>query len=259
MNITFLIGNGFDLNLGLETTYGSFIKHYQTVGVDFMSPLYYFKERINMEEKRWSNAELAFGQDTSNFKGKNAAYDFCDCHDDFCEELAKYLKSKQEKVLKSHKLSTIVKSFYASLSNYQKGLSEVQTTALSSDVNEISGGYNYSFIVFNYTEIIDAFYEKLLKENLSLGKRIYKNNSYTNSIKDIIHVHGTVNQNMILGVNDVSQISEPQIFDNQPAELFDSLIKVNTNKMNEALTDEKTLKILNASDLIYIWNVNRRY
>ena len=29
MNITFLIGNGFDRNLGLETTYSDFVKEYK--------------------------------------------------------------------------------------------------------------------------------------------------------------------------------------------------------------------------------------
>ncbi|MBQ4340212.1 MAG: tryptophan synthase subunit beta, partial [Firmicutes bacterium] len=28
MNITFLIGNGFDLNIGLATTYSAFLKEY---------------------------------------------------------------------------------------------------------------------------------------------------------------------------------------------------------------------------------------
>ena len=29
MNITFLIGNGFDLNLGLATAYSDFVKYYK--------------------------------------------------------------------------------------------------------------------------------------------------------------------------------------------------------------------------------------
>lgn len=256
MNITFLIGNGFDLNLGLETTYNNFIKHYQTINATFMSPLYYFKNRINEDEKLWANAELAFGQDTFNFEGENAANDFCDCHDDFCEELADYLKTQQDKVLKSHRFSEFIKLFYKSLPNYRRGLSEVQTSAINKDINEISGGFNYSFIIFNYTEIVDAFFENFSKESISLGTRHYKNTSYANSIKDIIHVHGTVNKDMILGVNDISQISNPKIFDNQPPELLNSLIKINTNRMNEAMIDEKTLKILNTSDLIYIYGMS---
>ena len=31
MNITFLIGNGFDRNLGLNTTYSDFTKHYKSI------------------------------------------------------------------------------------------------------------------------------------------------------------------------------------------------------------------------------------
>ena len=34
MNITFLIGNGFDLNLGLKTTYHNFLDYYYLKIID---------------------------------------------------------------------------------------------------------------------------------------------------------------------------------------------------------------------------------
>ena len=70
MNITFLIGNGFDLNLGLETSYNSFIKKY-TKGIknakDTDDILYYFKKKISKDIGLWSSAEEAIGKITKTF------------------------------------------------------------------------------------------------------------------------------------------------------------------------------------------------
>ncbi|MBQ0033198.1 MAG: hypothetical protein KBT68_10415 [bacterium] len=69
MNVTYIIGNGFDLALGLRTDYPSFIKHY----VDAMpqrvqkgevrpdSPLLKLCEKAKDDPKTWADAERAFG------------------------------------------------------------------------------------------------------------------------------------------------------------------------------------------------------
>ena len=53
MNITFLIGNGFDLNLGLKTTYSDFLKEYTSV-IDEKDPLKSFKKYILKDFDKWS-------------------------------------------------------------------------------------------------------------------------------------------------------------------------------------------------------------
>ena len=59
MKITYLIGNGFDLGIGLSTGYQSFITWYlnqpsENKEVDWL------KGRINKSLEQWSDAELAF-------------------------------------------------------------------------------------------------------------------------------------------------------------------------------------------------------
>ena len=66
MNITFLIGNGFDLNLGLNTGYKDFLKEY----VRIKSNVYYldkFKEDILENFDTWASAEEAFGKYTGEY------------------------------------------------------------------------------------------------------------------------------------------------------------------------------------------------
>lgn len=90
MNITFLIGNGFDRNLGLKTTYSDFVGVYKKTDAKTQN-LKDFREYINDNEDLWSAAEVEMGSNTANFEeGYGAA--FYECHKDFCEMLAAYLK-----------------------------------------------------------------------------------------------------------------------------------------------------------------------
>ena len=74
MNITFLIGNGFDLNVGLATTYSAFLEEYAKPSDKDSDLLKYFKQKILKDAKMWSNAELAFGAATEQFISHNESY-----------------------------------------------------------------------------------------------------------------------------------------------------------------------------------------
>ena len=94
MTISFLIGNGFDVNLGLNTTFSSFLDCYTKENANDTEMIERFKKSILKDKKRWSDAEIAFGEYTEIFKreGKSAD-DYYECYDDFCEHLANYLLS----------------------------------------------------------------------------------------------------------------------------------------------------------------------
>ena len=96
MNITFLIGNGFDRNLGLDTNYSDFIKVYKKSDVNTQI-LKDFRTFIDENQELWSSAELAFGIYTREFaSGKGAQ--FSECQDDFCQCLANYLKEQELRI-----------------------------------------------------------------------------------------------------------------------------------------------------------------
>ena len=95
MNITFLIGNGFDLNLGLATAYSDFVKYYKETDAE-KNVLIKFRQDISDNEAHWSAAEIEMGRYTGTFKtGQGEA--FSECHTDFCKHLAAYLKQQQDR------------------------------------------------------------------------------------------------------------------------------------------------------------------
>lgn len=82
MNITFLIGNGFDVNLGLKTRYVDFYKYYVNQdNPDALDAVKRFKSEINdfiKEETKkqdeatidWRDLEVALGKWTPNLKAE---------------------------------------------------------------------------------------------------------------------------------------------------------------------------------------------
>lgn len=67
--IAFLIGNGFDLNIGLATRYDQFCKHYlKEHSEDFLA------KSMKTDMKLWSDLELALGKVTEQVQ---AGYENC--------------------------------------------------------------------------------------------------------------------------------------------------------------------------------------
>lgn len=252
MQITFFIGNGFDLNLGLKTSFSDFLESYREPQPGDSEDIRRFKNEILTDELLWSNAELAFGRYTEKCQSLGISSDtFCDLKEHFCDKLAEYLEAQESLV----DASEIAHGFGESLKRITSGLSTIQREQLQSVIEKHDSGFIYNFIVFNYTEIIDRILSAGCRNKLDLGTRRPKNTNHGNTIGKTIHVHGTTKQDMVLGVNDISQIASPELFDGAPPENIASLIKIETNHLFEERADERTLDLLNKSHLVYVYGM----
>lgn len=261
MQITFLIGNGFDLNLGLKTRYKDFLEFYpSTEPLDYVNKnaIDRFKKDIQKDIETWADAEKAFGFYTEKmYNDGYTANDFCDCHEDFCKKLADYLSEEQKKIDFSNDEDQIPNIFAEAIAfdNLKKHFRMEQREQLEKASNNFKDGFHYNFIVFNYTNTVDKCFE-LARKKANLGRRKYGRETFINGFGQLIHVHGTVNRNMVLGVNDLSQIKAPELFQGTPEENINQIIKRNTNEMYEEHTDSQVLELLNKSNLIYIYGMS---
>lgn len=257
MNITFLIGNGFDLNIGLRTTYNAFLKSYIDVSETDDDLLSYFKTSILKDAKKWSNAEMAFGAATKQFKADGyTAEDFCVCHENFCVKLAEYLLKEEQRLDYSTLNTVICKAFANSILHYKKGFRTAESEVIINAEKSFGGGYTFNFISFNYTSVLDSCLTAVRSKVGSLGRRTASNGTLDNQIGKVLHVHGTVHKDMVLGVNDISQIMEPTLFDGFDEEYINEMIKQKTNEINEENSDQKAFELLRSSDLIYIYGMS---
>ena len=254
MNITFLIGNGFDRNLGLATTYAEFVKEYKALKPPTKT-IEDFRNHIKDNEELWSSAEVALGQYTAQLEsGQGEA--FSECHTDICEELAKYLKDQQKRVVYGV-IPEKAKEALASLNTILQPF----PTQENSTLNEVFAKHNnenrnFNFIIFNYTDTLDKLLEITQKQPDVLGAHKYSGQTLKHAVGRVCHVHGTVDGEMVFGVNDDSQISNNEVFECEDGDLYKNLlIKQHANATYLENTDAKAAKILSDSHLIYIYGM----
>lgn len=254
MHITFLIGNGFDRNLGLNTAYSDFVKVYKELKSK-SEHITKFREHIKENEELWSKAEEALGKYTRQLeKGQGAV--FSECQEDFCINLAQYLIEQERRIAYTESKEAIQKTF-----KQFARLSEPLSTVERSKINEVyqkrSGeDFIFDFINFNYTRTLDQCLQIVNESPGLLGAHSNSGVQHKHSVGKICHVHGTVEGQMVFGVNDDSQIDKPEVFEGSDGELSKALlIKKEANASYRENTDAKAAQILNASSIIYIYGM----
>lgn len=195
MNVTFLIGNGFDLACGLKSSYPDVYEEYikqpsQSQVVEK------FKEDLvanKTKEKwgNWSDFEMGMAEYAKNFINEK---ELIECVSDFKAFLEKHLAQEEKKFLTEYEI--IEKHYGQSLQKYiQNGVYDFHkgiTKKIEREIEDLGNGtiWNYSFINFNYTGVL----KKVISEHIFTSKRIF-------------NIHGElVNHDVILGVDNVEQI-----------------------------------------------------
>lgn len=255
MNITFMIGNGFDRNLGLKTTYSDFIQWYKETPAK-TETLKEFREYINDNEELWSAAEEELGRYTAKFDaGAGAA--FYECHKDICEHLSAYLIGQQSRIEYSA-ITGEIESAFSQLNAISSPFHTQEKAVLDTIyTNHISEEYNFNFITYNYTDTLDQCLKVVRKKQGLLGTHTYNGYSRKHTVGTIHHVHGTVNAQMVFGVNDKSQIAKPEIFDCEYGDLYEELlIKQQANHGYQENADGKAKKLLETSNILYIYGMS---
>lgn len=198
MNITFLIGNGFDLRLGMNTRYTDmypdyFSKHASDMVIrDFKSVL---QQAAPNGYKTWGDFEMSMAQHAVHFKSES---ELIACVRDFKEHMGSHLTKEENAFLEYSKERTghvaCAKELEHSLRSFHKGQTPNVINAIEAlgDI-EIA---KVKFITFNYTSILDQI--------ITYHASYYKNMD----IEKPIHVHGSLNTDVVLGIDNVGQFSK---------------------------------------------------
>ncbi|MDR2809650.1 MAG: bacteriophage abortive infection AbiH family protein [Tannerellaceae bacterium] len=257
MNVLYIIGNGFDLNIGLKTSYKDFYEYFkeQSNKNGFYDGI---NESIKGRIKRWiedvektpfdtwADLESALGEYTDKF---NSAKEFEDFYYKISDGLSKYIRLEEERLISSDKEKLKLSKDFIHPWEY---LSNEDKNSISS---YLAGKSNEEWIVniinFNYSQTI----EKLL--NFTADKMMLLGNNSINSknvnLSTIVHIHGVAveNSTILLGVNDISQIKNESFKTNE--DLLDVIIKPKTNKGGGTGINETCTTFFNTANLICIF------
>jgi len=194
-NLTLIIGNGLDLSLGLETSYGSFYEYVKSKKLHPNNKIY---NVINEDEIHWwVDFELGLGRYTNKIEliPENERNDWSEDLNDQLNEVNKdlklYIKDQNKKVAgKVEGINFTVESAYSGLVSGQ--YAKVQ------NVLGVSGYIEVKSITLNYTDALEQIFKDTKRPSTS-------RNFYTP--QEPHHLHGSVHRTISLGVNDESQLS----------------------------------------------------
>lgn len=252
MNIVYLIGNGFDLNLKLKTSYKDFYKWYgnQPIADDDVLSFIKFVDKKSLADDRWSDMEYALGQYTVEFKSEDCVEEATTFHDKLIEAVSTFIKAQES--LLSVKDDTVTKfSGYLSFPDRDNRLLPAELRKIDEYRSNWSNtNWKVNIISFNYTSVI----EKLIQYE-GVSKRIGTayNGKISINLSDIEHIHGYVEDRLVLGVNDETQIANQSL---HKTEAMDWYVKSKSNDTCGLEHEHKCKEWINTASLICVFGLS---
>ena len=249
MNITFLMGNGFDIGIGMPTQYEDFYKEYckeqKTDNDNIRAFKQMLKKRNQDEVKRiidWADFEKAFGEHSaaSELEGKAA---YLERFEHFIESFNTYLE-RIEAALDYSDMDSIAKTMDSAMKSFYR-IRKGDRTSIANFMNQFSASRTYNFVTFNYTRTVDKCVDAL-REHIKTDS--------TRKIGSVTHIHGFVDENMIVGVNDATQIINEQ-FAKDP-DIVRELVKPQQNENSRTAYEDAMISAINNSSIICTYGMS---
>ena len=258
MNVLYFIGNGFDLNVGLKTRFKDVLSLYIKESTNDVV-IKTFKKNIELKSNTWAAFEEEMGRYTNTIQKKETPIetflDYSTCILDFKKFLKSFLEKEKSKI-KYDDTQNIAKTFKNALFNFTEFLN-CDPKVIMDEINK--GIIKFSYINFNYTSVFDNCLNILKKSNIfQLEKRIESGPfkgiiTGHNDLGRVIHIHGTLDSNLILGVNDLKQIKNT---DFHSLEKIHTYIKPNVNDALENHRNTDAMKLLKDADIYCIFGMS---
>lgn len=242
MNILYIIGNGFDLAQGMKTRYADFYPYYLKCD----SPndaVKLLKKEIKENIGDWSDMELALGAFTQKVGSES---DLADLYFDLSDRLSEYLQTevKRRAIERNNMILGDLYRPYLHLEPLDQRLylEHCRPYLAKNEKNVL-----IDVVTLNYTDTI----EKMVGYPISVASDI---SGVKYRLRSICHLHGTLGDTILIGVNDEQQISNEAYRKNQAVR--DYIIKP------EAITSMRSDKQLLCSgyideaDIIVLYGVS---
>lgn len=242
MQILYIIGNGFDLNIGLKTSYKYFFDYYKSKESPNKN-VEKLKKNISENFNSWSDLELALGGYTNELK---TLEEFDQVFEDIGENLAEYLKLEEDKFEESE---IDRERFFKYLVRPEDELRQIDKNRITEYKRKfLNHHWGLDIFTFNYTTVL----EKIIgegKKNIKIGNHL--NNKADVTLRGIEHIHGFTDDRMVLGVNDKSQIKNKAFKENQ--DVLEAMVKSECNLAYGHTIDELFKKKIRAASMICVF------
>lgn len=260
MNVVYMIGNGFDIACGLDTSAASIIEQYKTqlkkeLEDDHLADsdhLQLLADSISNNQASWSDFEMKLGEVTSLFElAENPIESFEAGFAHFRSFLIQHLVAQQSRIDGLDFTENAVRGFQdKALNFFRDELRPNQRRILDAFIQSCRNtDWNVDFIVFNYTLLIDMIVDRVDDNRI---KRNVGYSTYGRYLRSPLHIHGTLidDYGIVVGVDNEAQIKSKVL--RNDSSLTDSLVKTNLNEYMDLGRDEAAMQLINRANLIII-------
>lgn len=191
--VTFIIGNGFDIGLGMKTRYSDIYDGYVKTP-PASSVIQKFKEDLSQRTlyDKWSDFEMGMAEYAKTLASED---ELVECVRDFKGYMVQHLRAEnqrltdliRDKVYAEHLVQELDRSF----DRFHESFAPNITTLLG---QLIGGSFpEHNVITFNYTSVLEELYAiKAWKQKITE--------------KAPLHIHGSLDRDVVLGVDNLDQL-----------------------------------------------------
>ena len=267
VKVTYLLGNGFDIGLGLKTRYNDFLKTF-VVSKSDDSPVVarfrqFIKEDLSKDSMSWSDAEKRFGAlPFSNFaKESNIPLSEVLIKLDSCfqSELADYLRSEEFKFIipdgRRENCRKKMMGYFLHLLNH--------TIGVGGGIDDGTDVVEFNFITLNYTRSLNQFLGMKQGEEWSIKlrdddemSRMFIRGPKRIIIGRVCHAHGSLfkYEHRLFGVNDSWQISDEDARQICMDEGY--LIKTEEDKHVQVGHRKEAVELMESTDILVLFGTS---
>lgn len=241
MKIALVLGNGFDIKIGINTRYTDFYKYFLSNHVTGTNTRYYAGDHSvlvqmlqNRYRENWSDLERLFGETIKEFPSVSAIKK----EKEFLEQsINDYLVREQNRVM--------VRDEYYKELKVQLDTILVQMLRIGG-VEEAACDNSVDILTFNYTDVVDRIFTIANKEKEGLF-----------AYSSVKHIHGQTDNTLILGVDNASQYDYQLL---RGAELLDTvMLKPALNNLLRRGCVESIIESIQKADVVVIYGSSIGY
>lgn len=253
INVTVLVGNGFDLSAGLHTDTVSFIKEFAAQHDSDDGPIGELARRIKQDgPETWADFEIMLGEYTQQLEetSDDAVGAAVECKGAIDTALADFIGSEDSRISDEF-IKENADSVISSLAFWHEALQPLERGAIERVFSK-PFSLVIRFVTFNYTSLLPRIFEEF-------GQNGHAGPAGAQSVSDLqlvslVQAHGSLNREPVCGVNDVSQIRSGALADNE--DVCTTYIKGEIQQLFASDDNQRAVRAINAANVIIIFGLS---
>lgn len=260
MEVVYLIGNGFDLSIGLDTAPKAFIESYLEKNNSDSGRKEHVTALVkDMQEQgieTWADFEMESGEYSKRFAEDvgDDAFAYAEACSDLFKHLHEKLSAQNNRVDKAFVEQNSMECIRSLTDFREESEADEQKMIDKLRMAHANEHWIYELLAFNYTDVLDKFVSYVLSEHGEGLAPVVSGTGQKHLIKQVIHVHQSLENPIICGVDDADQIAyEPFRLERAVVE---TLVKQESQRYLRRDDDTRGFALIDQAKIICVYGMS---